>query len=354
MGLIACAIMPAVLGVPVTALSPFHWITRPALLLRVIHEDRCTLTWLPNFAYEFLATRVRASEVSGLRLDSMRGWINCSEPTIAETHRRFLERFQPIGVRPETLWTCYAAAETTFAVSQSSVAVAPRVEQVARERFLKHGEALPVPDSSAAALELMSAGRLLGGTHVRITDERGEDLPERRVGEIAIRSDSLFSGYFKDPESTAAALRNGWYYSGDLGYLAEGHLFITGRKKDLIIIAGTNYYPQDIERIVSDVPGVHPGRVVAFGVDDASVGTQRLVVMAEIDDPTQIDSPDLTAAVRTAISERLDCVIHDLRLVPHMWLLKTSSGKIARGPNLRRYLAELAGKAREATGSSAL
>jgi len=341
MGLIACAVLPAVLGVPVTAISPFHWITSPGSLLHAIHDDACTLAWLPNFAYEFLAKRVRGSQIQGVRLDSMRGWINCSEPTVAESHRRFLERFAPLGVRPETLWTCYAAAETTFAVTQSSDTGPPQVERVDRERFLGRGEAVPAADESVPALEMLSGGPLLPGTGVRILDDAGAELPERRVGEIAIRCPSLFSGYYRDPESTAQALRDGWYLSGDLGYQADGHLFITGRKKDLLILAGKNYYPQDIERIVGETPGVYPGRVVALGHDDPAVGTQRLVVLAEMAEPSLVDSDDLASAVRAALSERLDCAIDDLRLLPHMWLLKTSSGKIARQPNLQRYLAEL-------------
>ena len=206
----------------------------------------------------------------------MRAWINCSEPTFAVSHRRFFERFAPLGVRAETLWTCYAAAETTFAISQSSAAFPARVERLERERFLAGGEAVATTDPATPAIELLSGGRLLVGTSVRIVDEAGNDLPERRVGEIAIRSGSLFSGYMRDPESTAKALRDGWYLSGDLGFVADGHLFITGRKKDLIIAGATT--PQDIERIVSDVEGIYPGRVVALGVDDPALGTQRLVV----------------------------------------------------------------------------
>lgn len=341
MGLIACAVTPAVTGTPVTALSPFHWITRPASLLQAIQEDQCTLTWMPNFAYEFLATRVRRSQLDGLRLDSMRGWINCSEPTIAESHRRFLARYEAYGVRPETLWTCYAMAETTFAATQSTAAQPARVERVDREVFLAQQRALPVSDIDTPALELLSGGPLLPGTEVRIVGDAGQDLPERQVGEIAIRSGSLFTGYFADPEITQQALRDGWYSSGDLGYLAEGHLFITGRKKDVIIIAGKNFYPQDIERVVSAVPGIYPGRCVALGLDDASLGTQRLIVLAEVSDPSAVASPELSLAVRTALGAQMDCTIDDLRLLPHMWLQKTSSGKIARRPNLQRYLDEL-------------
>ena len=184
----------------------------------------------------------------------------------------------------------------------------------------------------------MSGGILLAGTEVRIVDDGRHELPERRVGEIAIRCDSLFSGYFRDPESTAKVLSDGWYYSGDLGFVADGHLFITGRKKDLLIIAGKNYYPQDIERIVSAVPGIYPGRVVALGWDDPAIGTQRLIVLAEVEDEAKVDDPALGASVRSQLAGELDCVIDDLRLLPHMWLLKTSSGKIARAPNLQRFL----------------
>jgi fatty-acyl-CoA synthase len=346
MGLVACTILPAVLGVPVSALGALHWVTHPASLLRMIAQDRCTLAWMPNFAYDFLATRVRRSQLEGVHLEHMRGWINCSEPTLATSHRRFAERFASIGVAPETLWTCYAMAETTFAVSQSSEGVPPRVELVDRERFLGNGEA-SAARQGFPTMELMSAGELIPNTEVRIVNDAGEDLPERRVGEIAIRSASLFSGYFLDFETTARDLRDGWYYSGDLGYLADGHLFVTGRKKDVIIVAGRNFYPQDIERIVSDVPGIYPGRVVALGLDDPSLGTQRLIVLAEVEPPASEADPDLEREVRARVSERLDCVIDDLRLLPHMWLLKTSSGKIARRPNLQRYLEEL----RHAQGS---
>jgi len=338
MGLIACTILPAVTGVPVTAISPLQWVTRPSVLLKAISDYRCTLTWMPNFAYEFLAQRVRASQVGDVRLDSMRAWINCAEPTIAQSHRRFLERFEPLGVTRESLWTCYAMAETVFAVSQSAQAAPPRVERLDREAFQARGAALPVEGDGVPAVEVMSGGPLLAGTEVRIVDDRRQELDERQVGEIAIHCDSLFSGYFRDRETTAKSLADGWYYSGDLGYVADGHVFITGRKKDLLIIAGKNYYPQDIERVVSAVPGIYPGRVVALGLDDPTIGTQRLIVLAEVESESQVDDPALAATVRTQLAGELDCVIDDLRLLPHMWLLKTSSGKIARAPNLHRFV----------------
>lgn len=338
MGLIACTVLPAVVGVPVTAISPLHWVTKPASMLHAISKYRGTMAWMPNFAYEFLASRIRPSQLGEIRLDSMRAWINCAEPTLAESHRRFLERYSKFGVRPETLWTCYAMAETVFAVSQSSDSVPPKIERIDRERFLVDGMAVHVEGADVPSLEMMSGGALIPGAEVKIAGRQGDSLPDRHIGEIAIRSGSLFSGYFRDSRSTKDALRGEWYHSGDMGYLADGHLFITGRKKDLIIIAGKNYYPQDIERIVCSVPGIYPGRSVALGLDDPSIGTQRLIVLAEVQDESRVNDSGLAADVRSTLAGELDCVIDDLRLLPHMWLLKTSSGKIARMPNLKRYL----------------
>ncbi|MFA6146793.1 MAG: AMP-binding protein [bacterium] len=338
MGLIACTVLPVVVGIPVTALSPLHWVTKPVSMLQAISKYRCTMAWMPNFAYEFLASRVRPSQLENLRLDSMRAWINCAEPTLAGSHRQFLEKYEKYGVRSDTLWTCYAMAETVFAVSQSSDAAPPKIESIDRERFQADNQAVPVEGDGVPSLEMMSGGAMLSGVQVKVVDKDFNSLPERSVGEIAIRSGYLFSGYFRDPSSTARVLQDEWFHSGDMGYLADSHLFITGRKKDLIIIAGKNYYPQDIERIVCSVPGIYPGRSVALGLDDPAIGTQRLIVLAEVQDMNLVDDPGLAAEVRNTLAGELDCVIDDLKLLPHMWLLKTSSGKIARAPNLKHYL----------------
>lgn len=338
MGLIACTILPLVLGMTVTTLSPFHWVARPSSLLRAIHEYRPTITWMPNFAYDFMAARVRAGDVVDCRLDSMRAWVNCSEPTIAASHRVFFDRFAPMGVRADTLWTCYAAAETTFAVAQATSSDLPRVERVDRDQLVREHRAVPAAESAQpSSVELLSAGRPLQGTEVRIVSEAGSELADRHIGEIVVRSPSVFDGYYADPDATEKGLRDGWWFSGDLGYRADGHLFVTGRKKDLIILAGKNYYPHDIERAVGEVKAIYPGRVVALGVPDPSIGTQRLIVLAETRDRADVESTEVSLAIRKVVTERVDCTIDHLILVPHMSLLKTSSGKIARRPNLMAY-----------------
>jgi fatty-acyl-CoA synthase len=336
MGLIAATLLPLVLGIPVVGLSPFDWVARPVQLLRAIMEYQATLCWLPNFAYNFMGRRIRETELEGLDLSSMRAFINCSEPVIAESHRLFARRFGPFGVRPSALHTCYALAENTFAATQSRPE-GPTIAQVDREVFLLQQLALP-GDGSAASLELMSSGVPLERCEIRILDEQRRPLSERQIGEIALRSPYLFDGYFGLPEETERVLVEGWYLTGDLGYLAEGELFVTGRKKDLIIIGGRNYYPQDIERIISEDEEVIDGRVVALGCLDQTLGTEALIVLAESHQTDASAQQQTCQRLRQLLASRLDCVASDIRLVPHMWLLKTSSGKIARRPNLDRYL----------------
>jgi acyl-CoA synthetase (AMP-forming)/AMP-acid ligase II len=180
-----------------------------------------------------------------------------------------------------------------------------------------------------------------------LDDERRE-VPERRIGEIALQSDCLLTGYFHRPDLTEKAFHDGWYLTGDLGYVANGEVFVTGRKKDLIIVGGKNVYPQDLERLAGDVPGIHPGRVVAFGVYDDEAGTEEVVVVAEAEtEPDEAGRQRLADALRQRITRGTDVTLRLAHIVGPKWLIKTSSGKIARAANRDKYLAET----RQATSS---
>ena len=167
------------------------------------------------------------------------------------------------------------------------------------------------------------------------------DLPERAVGEIALRSDCMLAGYFNRPDITTNAFDTGWYLTGDLGYMANGELFVTGRKKDLIIVGGKNVYPQDLERLAGEVPGVHPGRVVAFGVVNSDAGTEDVVIVAEVDTTDENAREAISDAIRRHVTQSSDVALRQVRIVDPRWLLKTSSGKTARSANREKYLAEL-------------
>ena len=341
MGLIACFILPMASRIPVVLMSPFDWIANPIILLRAIHEERCTLCWMPNFAYNFLATRINEDESEGLDLSSMRAFINCAEPISARSHQLFYERFRHNGLREEALCTCYAMAENTFAVTQGGIRGPVKVEALDANVLRSEQKALFATANSRARQIVVSSGEPIPNNEIRIVDDSGRDLPERSVGEIVIKSDSLFTEYYRRPDLTQQVIKEGWYFTGDLGYLSANNLFVIGRKKDMIIVAGKNLYPQDIEEIVSSIDGVHPGRVVAFGLYEENIGTEEVIILAESRFEGKAKRVPIKLAIAKAVREQLECIANDIVLLPPMWLLKSSSGKISRAANREKYLREL-------------
>ncbi len=351
MGLIAGFVMPVVSGVPLALLSPFDWVRAPYRLMQAVTRYHGTLTWLPNFAFNFCAHKTRDRDLQGVDLSSWRAVINCSEPMRAESHEVFAERFKPYGLRPEALATCYAMAENVFAVTQGGLSGPVTVDEIDRRALITEQVARPVSGGGAAAsaperVRMLSAGRPLPNVRVRVLDEARRELPERQVGEIALQSDCLLTGYFHRDDATAQAFHAGWYLTGDLGYIADGEVYVSGRRKDLIIVGGKNVHPQDLELLAAEVPGVHPGRVVAFGVFDAEAGTEEVVVVAEVDDLDLADGAEaeqarnaLSDAVRQYINRGSDVAVRQVVLVGPRWVLKTSSGKVARAANREKYLA---------------
>jgi fatty-acyl-CoA synthase len=338
MGLIAAFHLPLALGIPVVQIDPFEWVIAPVLLVEAISREGGTLAWLPNFAYNLMADRIHDDELEGYRLDSVRLLVNCSEPVRAESHERFARRYAPYGLRPEALSACYAMAETTFAATQTPPG-APAPVLVAARQALADGRYVPAREGEAARA-CVSSGLPISGVEVRVLGGDGRDLGDGEVGELAIRSVSLFDGYRNNPAKTAEALRGGWYFSGDSGFRLDGHTYVIGRRKDLIIVAGKNLYPEDVEDAVGSVPGVLPGRVVAFGAEDAQAGTERVCVVAE----TAAEGEEARRALKLAVLEagmRIDVTITAVYLVEPRWLIKSSSGKPSRSANRERALAEL-------------
>lgn len=341
MGLIASFVLPITLGIPLVLLSPFDWVRAPARLLQAMATHHATLCWLPNFAYNFMATRVRERDVDGVDLSAMRAFVNCSEPMRAASHRLFVERFAGLGVRAAMMTTCYAMAENVFAVTQGGMTGPVAIDRpLARALREDRHAALPPPGNDAETLEMLSAGRPIHGVDVRIVDGDGTSLAERRVGEIALRSNCMLSGYYHRPDATAQAFRDGWYLTGDFGYLADGELYVTGRKKDLIIVGGKNVYPQDLELLAEEVPGVLAGRVVAFGLFDEASGTEEVALIAETELSESEAREALREGLRRQIASRSDVVARVIALAPPRWLVKTSSGKVARTANREKYLSQ--------------
>jgi len=338
MGLIAGFLLPLVQGVPLILMSPFDWVAHPALLLRAIAAHRGTLCWLPNFAYNHMARRIRQRDKDGLSLASMRLFINCSEPVRHDSHQLFLEKFAAHGVTPAMLGVSYAMAENTFAVTQTPPGQPARLDVIDGSALQSTGYAKPVPANHPQADVRVSCGPPIRGTAVRVLDGNGRSLPERTVGELAIRSSYMLSEYYHRPD--LQPFHAGWFRTGDRGYLADGEVYVIGRSKDLIINAGKNVYPQDVEAIVNGVPGVHAGRAVVFGVPDAREGTELIAVVAEtaVSDPAA--RQELAKAIRQEVARQSTVTVSFVELVDAKWLIKTSSGKIARAANRDKWLAE--------------
>ncbi len=339
MGLIAGFLLPLLNRIPLVLMSPFDWVRAPHRLMQAVSQYHGTLSWLPNFAYNFCARMVRGRDLEAVDLSSWRAISNCSEPMHLRSHQLFLERFQTYGLRPSSLATCYAMAENVFAVTQGGIDGPVHVDAVSQASFLKERRAIPAAPTEPS-IQMLSAGKPIDHTRVCILDDSANLMPERQVGEIAIQSNCMLSGYYQRDDLTRKAFHNGWYLTGDLGYLAEGEVYVTGRKKDIMIVGGKNIYPQDLENLANEVPGVHPGRVVAFGVESEETGTEEVVIVAEQDgdNASERERAGTAERIRQKINSGSDITLRYVKIVERGWLLKTSSGKIARRANREKYL----------------
>lgn len=342
MGLIAGFLLPILSNITLVLLSPFDWVRAPHKLLQAVTNYKGTLSWLPNFAYNFCAQKIRPRDLEGVDLSTWRAVSNCSEPMYWKSHKLFLDRFRPYGLRSSALTTCYAMAENVFAVSQGGITEPVTVDQISQRGLLVDRIATP-SKTSEETIYMLSAGRPIDNTRIKILNHHHSDLGERQLGEIAISSDCMLTAYYNRPDLSSKAFHESWYLTGDLGYIAQSEIYITGRKKDLIIVGGKNIYPQDLENLANDINGVHPGHVVAFGIPNEATGTEDVVIIAELDANNLENSPDLdriSDEIRMRVTRGSDIALRLVKLVKRGWLIKTSSGKIARNANRERYLAE--------------
>lgn len=336
MGLVACFVLPMVLHLPVVIQSPLEWVMHPETMLQIISEQRCTLAWLPNFAFQFVARRTPAGRRVQYDLSSVRALINCSEPVRAASLDEFQKAF---GVKSEVLHSSYAMAENVFAVTQSDLSRPPSKLWVAGKQFRGDHCVVPVAEETAGSMPFTSSGRLLPGQDIRIVSDSGQILGRDRVGEILLKSDCLFEGYFNRPDLTAQVIVNGWYRTGDLGFMLDGELYVVGRKKDLLIIGGENVYPQDIEELASGHPAVHDGRVIAIGIYSADLGTEEIVVVAEVENEESLkNAPMIEQEIRSRIVAGMGVAVRTIFLKPPKWIVKSTAGKPARAATREKLL----------------
>jgi 1-acyl-sn-glycerol-3-phosphate acyltransferase len=337
MGLIGAWLATLYHAIPLVVMSPVTFLLRPSRWLWAIHRYRGTLSASPNFGYELCLRRIADDEIEGLDLSSLRVAFNGAEAVSPATVDRFCERFRRHGFRREAMMPVYGLAECAVGLAFPPLNRGPLIDRVQRDAFVTTRRAAAAAPEDLTALRFVACGQPLPGYEIRVADETGRELPERVEGRVQFRGPSTTSGYFRNPEATRKLFVGDWLDSGDLGYIAEGDVFITGRIKDIIIHAGRNIYPDEVEEAVGDLPGIRKGRVAVFGSPDPVSGTERLVVMAE--------TRETDAAARAALTTRINGLTlkltgtapDDVCLAPPQTILKTSSGKLRRAASRALY-----------------
>ncbi|HSH29360.1 MAG TPA: AMP-binding protein [Thiohalobacter sp.] len=330
MGLIGACLGSLYHGIPLVLMSPLSFIARPIRWLQLIDRHGGTLSAAPNFAYQLCASRLQDADLEGLDLSSWRLAFNGAEPVHAGTLHDFITRFEPFGFRRQAMTPVYGLAENAVGLAFPPLERGPRIDHIDRERLATANRADAVAADQPQALAVVSGGRALPDHAIRVVDDQDQPLPERVQGQIQFRGPSASAGYYRNPEATAELCRGDWRNTGDYGYLADAEIFITGRTKDVIIRAGRNLYPYELEQAVGDLEGIRKGSVAVFGASSTEEDTERLVVLAE----TRERDPDIRERLREQIRQLgidlLETPVDDVVLAPPRSVLKTSSGKIRR------------------------
>lgn len=326
-------------GIPLTILSPITFLTRPEQWLWAIHYHRATLSGGPNFAYELCVKKINPKDLEGLDLSSWRFAFNGAEAINPRTLERFSKRFAEYGFNPESFAPVYGLAESTVALTFPTEKRLPRIDKIQREYFEIENKAIPIKSpNDKDSLEFIGCGIAMPEHAIRIVDDNGNELADRMIGNIQFNGPSSMQGYFNNPAATQKAYRNGWWDSGDTGYLVEGEVFIIGRKKDLIIKAGRNLYPEEVEEVVTQLASIRKGCVVAFGVNDPNLGTEKLVVVAETYQLNKEDRQKIRAEIIDNMAISLGIPPDVVVLVPPRTIPKTSSGKLQRSACKDAYI----------------
>jgi acyl-CoA synthetase (AMP-forming)/AMP-acid ligase II len=345
MGLIGGIVHPLYTGFPVVLMSPLMFLQRPLRWLQAIARYGIQTSGGPNFAYELCIEKVKPEQRAQLDLSTWRLAFNGAEPVRADTLARFAEAFGPCGFRPEAAYPCYGLAEATLFVTGVRVSAPPQLTAL-DAAALEQGRAEPASDGPSRTL--VGCGQIWLDGAVEIVDpETGRRAPAGQIGEIWVGGDSVAQGYWGRPEESAQTFQarladdgsGPFLRTGDLGFLQDGQLYVTGRIKDLIIVEGRNHYPQDIELTVErSHPAIRPGCVAAFAIEVD--GAERLAVAAELDrqsrpreqgdDRADPQLAELLRTVRQAIAQQHELQAHTVVLLKTGTLPKTSSGKVQR------------------------
>lgn len=344
MGLIGAWLGMFYYAAHLVVMSPLEFLARPQRWLWAIHRYRATISAAPNFAYDLCIHRIAEEELKGLDLTTWRIACNGAEPVIPDTLRRFCKRFAEYGFKRVAYWPVYGLAESSVGLAFPKPDRTPYIQRIERSHFTQQGKAIPVDASDKNALEFVSCGEALPGHELRVVDDMDIELPDRQQGHLQFKGASSTIGYYRNPEKTAELFHGQWLDTGDLAYFDEGQLYLTGRSKDIIIRAGRNIYPHEIEEAVGTIAGVRRGRVVAFGCNEAKTNKERLLVLVETRETSPQKRQALHQQILTICADIIDLPPDEIVLAPANTVLKTSSGKLRRSACRELYLKGKIGK----------
>jgi fatty-acyl-CoA synthase len=341
MGLIGFVIAPLYHVNTITFLPPLLFLKRPVRWLETISRHRASVSFGPNFAYALCVKRIKESEMAGLDLSSWHVAGCGAEPIRAENLRAFAERFAHVGFSERAFVCCYGMAESTLAVSFSKLGAGVTTDVVNGDALWSKGRAAPVDALAETATPIVDCGEPFEGHEIEVfalDDEASErPLGDREVGELRLRGPSVMAGYFNEPELTREAFAGGWLKTGDIGYLAGREVHICGRSKELIIVNGRNYYPQDLEWEAGKVPGVRKGNVVAFGTMKPTNDRERVIICFETSVVGDEEKQAQKGEVRRVVQQALGLTVDDVVSLGAGALPKTSSGKLQRSKTRELY-----------------
>ncbi|MCX4243006.1 fatty acyl-AMP ligase [Paraliomyxa miuraensis] len=350
MGLIGFMLGPMVYQRRIHYIPPLVFLKRPSLWLRLISHDRAAISFSPTFGFALCCKRAPLSELEGVDLSSWRASGSGGEPIRAEVMERFAKMYAPLGFRAGAHLPTYGLAESSLAVTFSPLGQGVQSTRFDVHELVEHGRAVPAEGSTEdeqGTIELTSCGRWFHDHDLGIfdiDDPRSEArLEDGRLGEIRIKGPSVMRGYWDDDEATARAMAGDMLKTGDIGFLHDGNLYVCGRLKEVIIINGRNYFPQDIEWAVSNNPGIRRGNVIAFGVDGLTPGAdgegqESVVILAERRPDAEQTDAVLQRQLHELVRRDVGVEARDVLILEPNTLPKTSSGKLQRVAAKDMYL----------------
>jgi len=340
MGMIGFILVPLICQLSSDYLTSRTFAMRPRLWLKLISDNRGTISSSPTFGYALCARRLRPSDYERYDLSSWRTACVGAEQIKPDPLRHFAETLAPCGFNPKAFTACYGMAETVLAVSFAPLNEGLQVDFVDGEKMATNGAALSVDNEHENASGYVDCGAVLPGFEFSIRDENGVELGDRQCGEIFLRGPSVMSGYFCDPESTSAVLsEDGWLDTGDIGYRIGSHLVITARSKDVIIIKGRNIWPHDMESVAEKIDEVRLGGVAAFAVPQED-GEDQAVLVVETRDRDPESREGLIHSIWALMHENFGINVL-IDLVKPGTLPRTSSGKLSRTLSKQGYFERL-------------